>query len=194
MLHMKKQLPKVSPSLNIVSNILPTLWSFCFNSGKFSPWVWATRIWWLCQDKSAVLVSDGERESVWSAHICPLVCVKHTCWKQLRTLGSMLEPPKAATSPSCLGIWMASWSRRPSCLWSHVSPADATWLKRSGQAEHIRWWRQKRDWELATTHVWILWRMAGKGTFITTLFFLYISFYNSLSPVPNVWHILPNWT
>lgn len=67
-----------------------------------------------------------------------MFCVKHTCWKQLRTLGSMLEPPKAATSPSCLGIWMASWSRSPSCLWSHVSPADATWLNRSGQAEQIR--------------------------------------------------------
>lgn len=25
-------------------------------------------------------------------------------------------------------------------------------------------------------------------------FFLYISFYNSLSPIPNVCHILPNWT
>ena len=75
---------------------------------------------------------------VWS-HWCLRVFVcELTCWKQLRTLGSMLEPPKAATSPSCLGIWMASWSSRPSCLWSHVSPADATWLKRSegvGQGE-----------------------------------------------------------
>lgn len=54
-----------------------------------------------------------------------------TCWKQLRTLGSMLLPPKAATSPSCRGIWMASWSKRPSCLWSHISVGPATSLKRS---------------------------------------------------------------
>ena len=54
-----------------------------------------------------------------------------TCWKQLRTLGSMLLPPKAATSPSCRGIWIASWSSRPSCLWSHISVGPATSLKRS---------------------------------------------------------------
>lgn len=54
-----------------------------------------------------------------------------TCWKQLRTLGSMLLPPKAATSPSCRGIWMASCSSRPSCLWSHISVGPATSLKRS---------------------------------------------------------------
>lgn len=54
-----------------------------------------------------------------------------TCWKQLRTLGSMLLPPKAATSPSCRGIWIASCSNRPSCLWSHISVGPATSLKRS---------------------------------------------------------------
>lgn len=56
-----------------------------------------------------------------------------TCWKQLRTLGSILLPPKAATSPSCRGIWMASWSNRPSCLWSHISVGPATSLKRSAK-------------------------------------------------------------
>ena len=35
-----------------------------------------------------------------------------TTRKQLRTLGSTLLPPKAATSPSWRGIWMASWSSR----------------------------------------------------------------------------------
>lgn len=65
-----------------------------------------------------------------------LLCPSHeglylTCWKQLRTLGSMLLPPNAATSPSCRGIWIASWSRRPSCLWSHISVGPATSLKRS---------------------------------------------------------------
>lgn len=54
-----------------------------------------------------------------------------TCWKQLRTLGSILLPPKAATSPSCRGIWIASCSNRPSCLWSHISVGPATSLKRS---------------------------------------------------------------
>lgn len=54
-----------------------------------------------------------------------------TCWKQLRTLGSILLPPNAATSPSCRGIWMASWSSRPSCLWSHISVGPATSPKRS---------------------------------------------------------------
>lgn len=56
-----------------------------------------------------------------------------TCWKQLRTLGSILLPPKAATSPSCRGIWMASWSKRPSCRWSHISVGPATSLKRSAR-------------------------------------------------------------
>lgn len=51
--------------------------------------------------------------------------------KQLRMLGSTLLPPKAATSPSCRGTWMASWSRTPRCRWSHRPPAFATWLKRS---------------------------------------------------------------
>lgn len=69
-----------------------------------------------------------------------LFCSSHeglylTCWKQLRTLGSMLLPPKAATSPSCRGIWIASCSRRPSCLWSHISVGPATSLKRSATSK-----------------------------------------------------------
>lgn len=51
--------------------------------------------------------------------------------KQLRTLGSTLLPPKAATSPSWRGTWMASWSRTPRWRWSHWLPELATWLKRS---------------------------------------------------------------
>lgn len=38
--------------------------------------------------------------------------------KQLRTLGSMFEPPNAATSPNCLGTCMQSCNRRPSFRWS----------------------------------------------------------------------------
>jgi len=38
--------------------------------------------------------------------------------KQLRTLGSMFEPPNAATSPSCLGTCMQSCSRSPNLRWS----------------------------------------------------------------------------
>lgn len=60
-----------------------------------------------------------------------------TCWKQLRTLGSMLLPPKAATSPSCRGIWMASWSSRPSCRWSHISVGPATSLKRPTKGQNV---------------------------------------------------------
>lgn len=38
--------------------------------------------------------------------------------KQLRTLGSMFEPPNAATSPNCLGTCMQSCNKSPSFRWS----------------------------------------------------------------------------
>lgn len=111
---------------------------------------------------------------------------KHTCWKQLRTLGSMLEPPKAATSPSCLGIWMASWSRRPSCLWSHVSPADATWLNRSGQAQQIKGRWGKTGTENSLQYKYRYW-MRWKGTPVTRLYPfspLQLRFFVLLPPFP----------
>lgn len=85
---------------------------------------------------SLLFTSACISESVNLRESLVLFCSSHeglylTCWKQLRTLGSMLLPPKAATSPSCRGIWIASWSRRPSCLWSHISVGPATSLKRS---------------------------------------------------------------
>jgi len=38
--------------------------------------------------------------------------------KQLRTEGSIFEPPKAATSPSCRGTWMQSCKSSPNLRWS----------------------------------------------------------------------------
>lgn len=38
--------------------------------------------------------------------------------KQLRTDGSILEPPKAATSPSWRGTWMQSCKSSPNLRWS----------------------------------------------------------------------------
>lgn len=38
--------------------------------------------------------------------------------KQLRTLGSMFDPPNAATSPNCLGTCMQSCNSSPSLRWS----------------------------------------------------------------------------
>ena len=55
-----------------------------------------------------------------------------TNWKQLRTEGSMLEPPKEATSPSCRGIWMESWRRRPRRRWSQNPVALATCRNKTG--------------------------------------------------------------
>lgn len=55
-----------------------------------------------------------------------------TNWKQLLTLGSMLLPPKEATSPSCRGIWMESCSSSPSLRWSQKPVELATCLNRSG--------------------------------------------------------------
>lgn len=55
-----------------------------------------------------------------------------TNWKQLLTLGSMLLPPKEATSPSCRGIWMESCSSSPSRRWSQKPVELATCLNRSG--------------------------------------------------------------
>lgn len=66
--------------------------------------------------------------------------------KQLRMLGSTLLPPKAATSPSCRGTWMASWSRTPRCRWSHRPPAFATWLKRSAVGRTERQPPQTHGW------------------------------------------------
>lgn len=43
----------------------------------------------------------------------------------------MLEPPKEATSPSCRGIWMESWRRRPRRRWSQKPVALATCLNKT---------------------------------------------------------------
>lgn len=65
-------------------------------------------------------------------HTCECDRVSRTNWKQLRTEGSMLEPPKEATSPSCRGIWMESWRRRPRRRWSQKPVALATCLNKTG--------------------------------------------------------------
>lgn len=83
-------------------------------------------------DKSAVMPCfwrcsgpDGH-----ACHECVLVWAERsnilTIRKQLRTLGSTLLPPNAATSPSCRGIWMASWSSRLRWRWSVKPPAPDT--------------------------------------------------------------------
>lgn len=54
-----------------------------------------------------------------------------TMRKQLRTLGSTLLPPKAATSPNWRGIWMASWSSRLRWRWSVKPPGPDTWRNKS---------------------------------------------------------------
>lgn len=69
------------------------------------------------------------RTSVFSVPSDP---VSRTNWKQLRTDGSMLEPPKDATSPSCRGIWMESWRRRPRRRWSQKPVVLATCLNKTG--------------------------------------------------------------
>lgn len=51
--------------------------------------------------------------------------------KQLRTLGSTLLPPKAATSPNWRGIWMASCSSRLRWRWSVSPPGPDTWRNKS---------------------------------------------------------------
>lgn len=61
-------------------------------------------------------------------HVPPSVL---TMRKQLRTLGSTLLPPKAATSPSWRGIWMASWSSRLRWRWSVKPPGPDTWRNKS---------------------------------------------------------------
>lgn len=68
------------------------------------------------------------------------VSVSRTNWKQLRTEGSMLEPPKDATSPSCRGIWMESCRRRPRRRWSQKPVALATCLNKTGGME-----REEKD-------------------------------------------------
>lgn len=76
-----------------------------------------------------------------------------TNWKQLRTLGSMLLPPNDATSPSCLGIWIESCSRRPRRRWSQNPVALATCLKRSSEnrsAEWVNTCRMSAEWILYT--------------------------------------------
>lgn len=55
--------------------------------------------------------------------------------KQLRTLGSMLEPPKAAISPRSLGICTQSWSRRPSCR-SSAQPLPSAMSRNRSEKWH----------------------------------------------------------
>lgn len=86
---------------------------------------------------------------VWGEWMAGTKCVgaRRTNWKQLRTEGSMLEPPKDATSPSCRGIWMESWSRRPRRRWSQKPVALATCLnKTGGQRETSRWGQVLGQW------------------------------------------------
>lgn len=58
---------------------------------------------------------------------------KLTYSKQLRTEGSILEPPNAATSPSCLGIIIMSYNNKPSFRWLHVSLLSAIKLNISNK-------------------------------------------------------------
>lgn len=93
-------------------------------------------------------VEGGETKSrvseVAVTHV-PLVCVWAewrggvlTIRKQLRTLGSTLLPPNAATSPSCRGIWMASWSSRLRWRWSVKPPAPDTCRNKSATTRSSR--------------------------------------------------------
>lgn len=70
-----------------------------------------------------------------------------TNWKQLRTLGSILLPPKDATSPSCLGIWMASCRRRPRRRWSQKPVALATSRNKTREYRKTLQWRQVTETE-----------------------------------------------
>lgn len=56
--------------------------------------------------------------------------------KQLRTLGSMFEPPNAATSPNCLGTCMQSCNKSPSFRWSTSLLGSA--IKRNRSANNTK--------------------------------------------------------
>lgn len=56
--------------------------------------------------------------------------------KQLRTLGSMFEPPNAATSPNCLGTCMQSCNKSPSFRWSTNLLGSA--IKRNRSVNNIK--------------------------------------------------------
>lgn len=108
----------------------------------------ATICWWQTAPKTDKCVEGGETKSrvseVTVTHV-PLVCVWAewrggvlTIRKQLRTLGSTLLPPNAATSPSCRGIWMASWSSRLRWRWSVKPPAPDTCRNKSATTRSSR--------------------------------------------------------
>lgn len=88
-------------------------------------------------------------ESLWSTGnqtiLCGSCCSQLKKWtasisflsfpafsKQLRTLGSMFDPPNAATSPNCLGTWMQSCNNKPSFRWSTNLFGSAISRNRSG--------------------------------------------------------------
>lgn len=56
--------------------------------------------------------------------------------KQLRTLGSIFEPPNAATSPNCLGTCMQSCNRSPNFRWSTNLLGSA--IKRNRSVNNIK--------------------------------------------------------
>lgn len=56
--------------------------------------------------------------------------------KQLRTLGSIFEPPNAATSPNCLGTCMQSCNRSPNFRWSTSLLGSA--IKRNKSVKNMK--------------------------------------------------------
>uniref|UniRef100_A0A6B0UTF3 Putative secreted protein n=1 Tax=Ixodes ricinus TaxID=34613 RepID=A0A6B0UTF3_IXORI len=95
--------------------------------------------WCLAVSAAARRCSTGSQTRLWGS--CRSQLRKWAAWislrpagaafsKQLRTLGSMLEPPNAAISPSNRGSCTQSWSSRPSCLSSAQPLASAIRRKR----------------------------------------------------------------
>lgn len=94
----------------------------------------------LCNKKWSFWRQSGpdRQTSRWCDFVWAEWCCVLTMRKQLRTLGSTLLPPNAATSPSCRGIWMASWSSRLRWRWSVKPAAPDTCRKKSATTGNDR--------------------------------------------------------
>lgn len=123
-----------------------------------------------------------------------------TLAKQLRTLGSMLLPPNAATSPSWRGIWIQSWTSSPNFRWSVNPFVSAIRRKMTAKKQNIhnncnstiqkqinKWmnknWIEKRRMKFKTTKFQIDWfdktdqvgRVFSRPLWVSELGFLLIS-------------------
>lgn len=111
----------LNPIMGYSLHILHFAWCFALSAAES---LWSTG------NQTILCGSCCSQLKKWTASISFLSFPAFS--KQLRTLGSMFDPPNAATSPNCLGTWMQSCNNKPSFRWSTNLFGSAISRNRSG--------------------------------------------------------------